>query len=130
MSLTYIPSWLTRTNRLLNNFQIDIYSLIATLRYAISWKILTKNNLTKNNLTKNNLTKINLIKINLTTQNFKKKILKIFREIVFQFFFGYHGSTSNLEYACENLGGLGPLVWEEIENEQTVHKGLAKLLYR
>jgi hypothetical protein len=27
-------------------------------------------------------------------------------------------------------GGLGPLVWEEIENEQTVHKGLAKLLYR
>jgi hypothetical protein len=35
-----------------------------------------------------------------------------------------------LEYACENLGGLGPLVWEEIENEQTVHRGLAKLLYR
>jgi hypothetical protein len=35
-----------------------------------------------------------------------------------------------LEYACENLGGLGPLVWEKIENEQTVHKGLAKLLYR
>jgi hypothetical protein len=36
-----------------------------------------------------------------------------------------------LEHACENLGGrLGPLVWEEIENEQTVHKGLAKLLYR
>jgi hypothetical protein len=28
------------------------------------------------------------------------------------------------------FGGLGPLVWEEIENEQTVHKGLAKLLYR
>jgi hypothetical protein len=27
-------------------------------------------------------------------------------------------------------GGLGLLVWEEIENEQTVHKGLAKLLYR
>jgi hypothetical protein len=24
----------------------------------------------------------------------------------------------------------GPLVWEEIENAQTVHKGLAKLLYR
>jgi hypothetical protein len=48
----------------------------------------------------------------------------------FQIFFGYHGSTSNLEHACENLGGLGPLVWEEIENEQTVHKGLAKLLYR
>jgi hypothetical protein len=29
-----------------------------------------------------------------------------------------------------NLGGLGPLVWEEIENGHTVHKGLAKLLYR
>jgi hypothetical protein len=24
----------------------------------------------------------------------------------------------------------GPLVWEEIENAQTEHKGLAKLLYR
>jgi hypothetical protein len=60
----------------------------------------------------------------------KKKINKIFREFFFQIFFSYHGSTSNLEHACENLGGLGPLVWEEIENEQTVHKGLAKLLYR
>jgi hypothetical protein len=28
------------------------------------------------------------------------------------------------------FGGLGLLVWEEIENGQTVHKGLAKLLYR
>jgi hypothetical protein len=37
---------------------------------------------------------------------------------------------SNLEYACENFWGLGLLVWEEIENGQTVHKGLAKLLYR
>jgi hypothetical protein len=35
---------------------------------------------------------------------------------------GSHGSTSNLEHACEKLGGLGPLVWEEIENVQTVHK--------
>jgi hypothetical protein len=43
---------------------------------------------------------------------------------------GYPGSTDNLGYACENLGSLGPLVWEEIENAQTVHKGLAKLLYR
>jgi hypothetical protein len=59
----------------------------------------------------------------------KKKIYKIFREFFFQIFFGYHGFTSNLEHACENLGGLGPRVWEEIENEQTVHKGLAKLLY-
>jgi hypothetical protein len=29
-----------------------------------------------------------------------------------------------------NFWGLGLLVWEEIENGQTVHKGLAKLLYR
>jgi hypothetical protein len=28
------------------------------------------------------------------------------------------------------FGGLDPLVWEEIENGQTVHKVLAKLLYR
>jgi hypothetical protein len=59
----------------------------------------------------------------------QKKIQNIFREILFLIFFGYHGSTFNLEDACENLGGLGPLVWEEIENEQTVHRGLAKLLY-
>jgi hypothetical protein len=63
-------------------------------------------------------------------KKFKKKIQKIFREILFSNFFGYHGSTFNLEYACENLGGLGQLVWEKIENVQTVHKGLAKLLYR
>jgi hypothetical protein len=35
-----------------------------------------------------------------------------------------------LEHACENWGELGPLVWEEIVNKQTVHKGLAKLFYR
>jgi hypothetical protein len=27
--------------------------------------------------------------------------------------------------AKKKIGGLGPLVWEEIENEQTVHRGLA-----
>jgi hypothetical protein len=26
--------------------------------------------------------------------------------------------------ACEKLGGLGPLVWEEIENAQTVQNKL------
>jgi hypothetical protein len=68
---------------------------------------------------------------NLNKKKFhKKNFYKIFREFFFQIFFGYHGSTSNLEHACENLGGLGPLVWEEIESVQTVHKGLAKLLYR
>jgi hypothetical protein len=29
----------------------------------------------------------------------------------------------------KKLGGLGPLVWEEEGNAQTVHKGLAKLLF-
>jgi hypothetical protein len=33
-----------------------------------------------------------------------------------------------LEHACENLGGLGPLVWEEIENGQTVHKPKLKFI--
>jgi hypothetical protein len=44
---------------------------------------------------------------------------------------GYYGSTSSLEHACENLGGggLGPLVWEEKENEQTVHKPKLKFIY-
>jgi hypothetical protein len=49
---------------------------------------------------------------------------------LFKFFFGYHGSTSNLEHACKNLGGLGTLVREEIENEQTVHKPKLKFIYR
>jgi hypothetical protein len=53
-----------------------------------------------------------------------KKFCEIF---FFQIFLGYHGSTSNLEHACENLGGLGPLVWEEIENAQTVHKPKLKI---
>jgi hypothetical protein len=33
---------------------------------------------------------------------------------------GYRGSAANLGYACENLGGQGPLVWEEKEYKQTV----------
>jgi hypothetical protein len=60
----------------------------------------------------------------------EKKFQKNFREFFFQFFFGYHGFTSNLEQACEYLGGLGPLVWEEIENGQTVHKPKLKFKYR
>jgi hypothetical protein len=31
---------------------------------------------------------------------------------------------------AKNWGGLGTLVKEEIETAHTVHKGLAKLLYR
>jgi hypothetical protein len=52
---------------------------------------------------------------------------KKFREF-FIFFFGYQCSESNLETACKQLGGLCPLVWEEIVNAQTVLKGLDKLL--
>jgi hypothetical protein len=73
---------------------------------AISWKNLTQKNLTK------------------------KKFKIIFREMFLNFFLCLRPSTSNLESACKNLGGLGPLVWEEIDTAQTVHKGLAKLLYR
>jgi hypothetical protein len=40
----------------------------------------------------------------------------------FQIFFGYRGSRSNLESDCKNLGCLVPLVWEEIDPAQTVHK--------
>jgi hypothetical protein len=32
-------------------------------------------------------------------------------------------------YVCEKLVGLGPLVWEEIENGQTVHKPKLKCIY-
>jgi hypothetical protein len=71
-----------------------------------------------------------IAKKKLNKKKFHKKKFTNFPWFFFHIFFGYHGSTSNLEHACKNLGGLDPLVWEEIENEQTVHKGLAKLLYR
>jgi hypothetical protein len=68
-------------------------------------------------------------------KKFQKKISQKISEnflwnFCFQIFLGYHGSTSNLEHACKNLGGLGPLVWEEIENAQTVHKPKLKFMYR
>jgi hypothetical protein len=47
---------------------------------------------------------------------------EIFRKMFFPIFYGYRGSAANLGYACKKLGGLGPLVWEKIENGQTVHK--------
>jgi hypothetical protein len=53
----------------------------------------------------------------------------IFREKIFEFFFGYQRSTSYLGYACDNLGDLGPLVWEEIENAQTVVNPKLKFIY-
>jgi hypothetical protein len=63
-------------------------------------------------------------------KNSKKKSENFPWNFFFQIFLGYHGSTSNLEHACEHLGGLGPLVWEEIENVQTVHKPKLKFIYR
>jgi hypothetical protein len=59
--------------------------------------------------------------------DFKKITEKKIREIFCEIFFGYLGSTSNLESVCENLDGIGLLFWEEIENAETVVKGLAKL---
>jgi hypothetical protein len=66
---------------------------------------------------------------NLTKKNFKKN-QKIFREIFFSIFFWLSRFHIQFGACLRKFGGLGPLVWEEIENEQTVHKGLAKLLYR
>jgi hypothetical protein len=64
-------------------------------------------------------------------QKIPKKVLK--KKILEKCFPNYlclRPSTSNLESACKKFGGLGPLVWEEIDTEQTVVKGLAKLLYK
>jgi hypothetical protein len=36
---------------------------------------------------------------------------------------GLTGAPANLVSACTKNGALGPLVWEEIENGQTVLKG-------
>jgi hypothetical protein len=60
----------------------------------------------------------------MSKKNFRKISVKFF----FLIFLSYHGSTSNLEHAGENLGGLGPLVWEEIDNAQTVHKPKLKFI--
>jgi hypothetical protein len=37
---------------------------------------------------------------------------------------------SKFRVGMRKFGGSGPLVWEKIENEQTVLKGFVKLLYR
>jgi hypothetical protein len=66
-------------------------------------------------------------------KKFQKKIPNIFfqkknpklQKLLCLNSYAYNGGS-----ACEKLGGLGTLVKEEIENAQTVHKGLAKLLYR
>jgi hypothetical protein len=50
----------------------------------------------------------------------QKKIPEIFHEFFLNFLLGYRGSVANLGYACKNLGGLGPLIWEEIDPAQTV----------
>jgi hypothetical protein len=72
-------------------------------------------------------------------KNIQKKYPKKISKKKFQFFFpisknqkkkSLNSYACNRGSVCENLGGLGPLVWEEIENAQTVVKGLAKSLYR
>jgi hypothetical protein len=99
---------------------IKLHQTRRMLRYAPRFH--------RKNFEKNRQKKFNQKKFD--QKKFQKKIRKFSVKIFFQLFFPYHGSTSNLEHACENLGELGPLVWEEIENVQTVHRGLAKLLYR
>jgi hypothetical protein len=44
--------------------------------------------------------------------------------------FGYRGSATDLGCACKKLGALGPMVWEEIENPQTVVNSKVKFIYR
>jgi hypothetical protein len=56
--------------------------------------------------------------------------LRKFSVNFFLIFFGYRGSTANLGHACKNLGGLGLLVWEEIDPAQTVVNPKLKLIYR
>jgi hypothetical protein len=53
----------------------------------------------------------------------EKNIKKKFRKHSVKLFFIFlclQPSAANLESACQNLGGLGPLVWEEIDTKQTV----------
>jgi hypothetical protein len=63
-------------------------------------------------------------------KKFQKKILKIFREIFFSIFFVYRGFTANLGCACENLGGLGPLILKELDPAQTIVNPKLKFIYR
>jgi hypothetical protein len=48
---------------------------------------------------------------------------------IFNFFVptAYH---VQFRVCLQKFGGLSPLVWEEVDSEQTVVKDLAKLLYR
>jgi hypothetical protein len=72
----------------------------ATLRSAFSWK------------------------------NFEKKIGKFSVKYFFNFFLAIVVLQPILGMPAKTLGGLGPLVWEEIENGQTVHKPKLKFIYR
>jgi hypothetical protein len=38
-------------------------------------------------------------------------------------------SDFKFQSACKSLGGLGPLIWEEIENEQTVLNPKLKFIH-
>jgi hypothetical protein len=45
-------------------------------------------------------------------------------------FFGLSRFHIQFGACLRKFGGLSPLVWEEIENEQTVHKPKLKFIYR
>jgi hypothetical protein len=77
---------------------------------------------------KKNLEKISPKKI-LPKKILQKKFQTIFREFFFQFFLAILVPQLIWD-SLRKFGGLGTLVWEEIENAQTVHKGLAKLFER
>jgi hypothetical protein len=82
------------------------------LRYAFSWTNFVKKIAKKT------------FKKNISPKNIsKKKFQKIFREFVFQIFFGYRGPT-------QNVGCLGPLVLKEIDPAQTVVNPILKFIYR
>jgi hypothetical protein len=62
--------------------------------------------------------------------NFKKICWKFSVKICFNFFLAIIVSRLIWSMLAKIWGGLGPLVWEEIENEQTVHKPKLKFIYR
>jgi hypothetical protein len=63
-------------------------------------------------------------------KKFPKKYMKVFRDSFFHFFWLSTFRSQFGGYDLIYLGGLGPLVWEEIENAQTVHKPKLKFIYR
>jgi hypothetical protein len=93
----------------------------ATLRVFMGKKSKKKSNI----ISKKNF------QYNFQKKNFKKKFQNKFQKKISKTFSKkkFKKIMPKLLPDCEKLGGLDTLVKEEIENAQTVHKGLAKLLY-